>query len=248
MTGRLASYARWQLRDYVFERGVATLLVGFLLGYVSWLSVQGLLAADWRSSPEAPLAARRALAVMAGGMPLLLVLVNTNGVVANDLRYGYFRLLFAKPVSVPRYYAQLFVVNGVGMVAASAVLLALFAALVWPVFPPGALAGMALVYLGLGGLAFLLSSVVSSVWRYDWLSLVAVVGAAELLRARFPDASGPLAWLIALLPPTQLMDGVLTALITGSALAPWHVVWMGGYGLACFALGLLVLRYRSLAS
>jgi hypothetical protein len=53
--------------------------------------------------------------------------------------------------------------------------------------------------------------------------------------------------LLYLLPPLNRTAEVYTAVAKGDAL-PWHLLqWFGGYGAACFLIGLIVLRYRRLA-
>jgi hypothetical protein len=181
------------------------------------------------------------------GLRLLVflgVLFATNGIVADDRRYGYFKLLFAKPVSVITYYAEKFAVYGVGFVTVAGALIAVYAMTVERFFHPALLPALALVYVALGGIGFLLSAA----WRFDWLSLAAVVGLSEILWILFADAGGWRAMLVRALPPVHLLDSVYFALRHGQALPVGELAWLVGYGLGCFLLGLAVIRVRPLVS
>ena len=96
----------------------------------------------------------------------------------------------------------------------------------------------------MGGIGFFLSVAT----RYDWLSLAAVWLGSRMLRAIY---SGPRAgWkgkVVEILPPVHRLDDVANSLI-GTGSAPFSdIIWLIGYGLLCFALGLVLLRYGSLA-
>ena len=49
-----------------------------------------------------------------------------NGIVANDRKLGFYRFLFAKPVTPSRYYGQAFVLHWAGFMVVIAVLGALY--------------------------------------------------------------------------------------------------------------------------
>ena len=117
---RTGAYALWQLRDYLKDRGVSTLIVGALSAYLGWSMMTetapmprptdvvsaGLLARF--GNADSVYAARMAefsfhfMRSMLGAMIFLGALFAMNGIVANDRKQGFFRFLFAKPVSPSR--------------------------------------------------------------------------------------------------------------------------------------------------
>jgi hypothetical protein len=250
----------------VFERGLPALVVAALLLFSIVVEMRSLPA------PQRAGLARAAVAqLMAGGLGLgfglgfVVVLIAVNRIVSHDRRRGYYRFLFAKPLSVPRYYAQSFAINGVGAVATAAVILAAFAALVHPTFPPGALAFVALYYVALGGIMFLISTLT----HLDWVVTAAIWGLAQALRAVFPPWESWYGRLFdVILPPAHRVADVGRVLILGdapslqmavtgfdtAALRPGDpaflaaVLWLLGWGAAAFAAGLVVLRKRSMGA
>jgi len=240
---RLARYAVWHLRDYLRDKGIATVITVTLIGYLNQvpltrardLGISGALSEQL--ADQAFVASMRYLAFLG-------VLFATNGLVADDRRYGYFRLLFAKPVDVVRYYVQKFVVYGAGLLLIAAALLGVYAAIVEPFFPATFLPAIALVYVALGGIGFLLSAA----FRFDWLSLAAVIGASEVLWLLYRESAGWASSLLRLLPPVHLLDGVYQAVRAGESLPAGDLTWLVSYGLACFVIGLVVIRRRPLAN
>jgi hypothetical protein len=90
--------------------------------------------------------------------------------VANDRKQGFFRFLFAKPVTPSRYYGQAFVVHCVGFLLVMVLLALLYGVIVWPVLTLQFMLVVGLMFVAYAGVAFLLSAAA----RWDWLSLVAV--------------------------------------------------------------------------
>lgn len=243
MRARVGRYALWHLRDYLRDKGIATLITLGLVGYLTQIPIMRARAAGFSGD----LMAQAADQAFISGLKFLGfvgVLFATNGIVADDRRHGYYRLLFAKPVSVVEYYAQKWIVYGVGFLIVAALLLGLHGATVEPFFPAAFLPTIALVYVALGGIGFLLSAA----WRFDWLSLAAVLGLSDMLWLLFKDDPGLPGSLVRLLPPVHLLDGAYTAVRDGGGLPLTDLVWLGGYGLACFVAGLVVVRRRPLAA
>jgi hypothetical protein len=240
---RLGRYALWHLRDYLRDKGIPTLITLGLIGYLNYIPIMRLRAAGMggvmldQASDQAFVSALKFLGFLG-------VLFATNGMVADDRRHGYYRLLFAKPVDVVAYYAQKFTVYGIGFLAAATVLLGIYSATVEPFFPAGFLPTMALVYLALGGIGFLLSAA----WRFDWLSLAVVVGASEALWFLFRDDAGWTGSFVRLLPPVHLLDGIYRAVRSGATPSIDHVAWLAAYGAVCFAVGLIIVRRRPLGT
>lgn len=256
---RLGAYARWQVRDYLMDRGAPTALVGLLFGYMVGGPMVGSMNMSLvRMSPAAiaragGLDAARAsmvteltssfLTVALGNLVFLGALFAMNGIVANDRKLGYYRFLFSKPISPARYYGQAFVLHWAGFLFVTSILGLLYQALVGPVLGAPLYAAVALLYLCYAGIAFALSAAA----RWDWLSLVAVTVAANYLWLRYGNAHGPLSALLYLLPPLHRTSEVYSAVAGGHAL-PWPLLgWFAGYGAVSFAIGLVVLRFRRMA-
>jgi ABC-type transport system involved in multi-copper enzyme maturation permease subunit len=256
---RLRAYGRWQLRDYFVERGAPTSVVIGLLGWLLVAPMMSRLGArldnvsagaivKYGSRAAAQHAmlldmSAEALSSSLGAIVFVGALFAMNGIVANDRKQGFYRFLFAKPVSPPAYYGQAFVLHGLGFLSIIAAMSLVYGALVTPVLDASLLAAVGATYLCYAGLAFALSAAA----RWDWLSLVSVSVAATYVWDRFGQSSSPAAWLAYLFPPLHRASEVYNAAGGGVAL-PWHLVlWFAGYGAICFVIGLVVLRYRRLA-
>jgi hypothetical protein len=264
---RAGAYALWQLRDYAKDRGLPTLIVATLSAY---LGLNPILERMPRlgdrvpaqllqrfGSAEAVYAARMAefnfmfLRSILGTLIFLGALFAMNGIVANDRKLGFFRFLFAKPVSPSRYYGQAFLVHWFGFVMVMLLLGALYGVIIWPVLTRPLLLVIGLMFVAYAGIAFLLSAAA----RWDWLSLVAVSVAATFLWSKFGGSTHPLASLLYLLPPLHRADEVYASVSGAPMLStaapapiPWGLLaWLAGYGALCYLAGLVVLRYRRLA-
>ena len=264
---RVGAYALWQLRDYLKDRGLPTFIVALLSGYLGLSPI--IERMPTRADPVPPMLLTRfgsAEAVYAarmmdfnhaflrgilGTLVFLGALFAMNGIVANDRKQGFYRFLFAKPMTPARYYGQAFFVHWAGFVAVMIVLGLVHGVLIWPVLSRPLLLVIALMFVAYSGIAFLLSAAA----RWDWMSLVAVTVAATFLWDRYGESTHPLARLLYLLPPLHLADDVYASVsgvpmyASGAPIViPWSILaWLVGYGAACFAAGLVVLRYRRLA-
>jgi hypothetical protein len=237
----LARYALWQFRDFVFERGVAILIIGFLWGYALMAPLRSALGPQMtpgRANPMWGVALQISSAVVS-----LSVLIAVNGIVSTDRKLGYYRFLFSKPVNPVLYYTQLFLVYMVGVLASMLVLSSLLHTILPTFSIPNFLLYTALIYVAMGGIGFF----VSVVTRYDWLSLAAVWLGSRILRTLYGPKNDWRSKLVELLPPVHKLDDVANSLIgTGTAHAT-DVLWLFGYGALFFALGLVALRWGSLA-
>lgn len=240
---RLGRYALYQARDFATQRGVPILIVGALL---LLLSVEG--ARGWTSAAHSGARselARASLAALLDVFAPTATLLAVNGIVSNDRSRQYYRLLFAKPVSLARYYAQAWLVSAAGTLVCAALVLAAFALLIHPLFPPGALLFVALYFLLFGGLGFLLSAVT----RHDWLALGLVWAMARLLRSFVSaDASWYGRAIDLLLPPLHVLTALGGPLVHGEPVSPAGCAWVVAYGAASLALGSIIVRRRPLAS
>jgi len=229
----LLRYAMWQLRDFARDRGIALILIGLAIG----TTILGPMKA--MSIPFSDNSARQILATIISQVAFIAAFVALNGIVSNDRKLGYYRFLFSKPVRVPAYYAQQFVMFFVGFVAVFAVMIGLFAVLVHPVAPLAPLIYSALVFLSLGGIAFL----ISSLFRFDWPILVGVFLVTNILHSLIDDKEGFPQLLLRLLPPFQELPRMSAAINAGTVDSS-RVFWLLGYSAICFVAGLIVLRRR----
>jgi len=264
---RVGAYALWQLRDYIKDRGLPTLIVAMLSGYLGLSPIIERMPTRADEVPDNLLVrygsadAVYAARMMAFNHAFLRSILGTiifvgalfamNGIVANDRKQGFYRFLFAKPMTPARYYGQAFFVHWAGFVGVMIVLGLVYGALIWPVLTRPLLLVIALMFVAYSGIAFLLSAAA----RWDWMSLVVVSVAATYLWTRYGESTHPFARLLFLLPPLHLADEVYAS-VSGAPMyasgvpitIPWVIVWwLAGYGAACFAAGLIVLRYRRLA-
>ena len=239
----LSRYAPWMARDYLTNQGPSTALVILLIGFLSFqgASASGVHLGD---VPEELL--HRILRSLVSYLVYLGSFFATNGIVANDRKQGYYKFLFSKPVSPPAYYAVTFFVYGAGLLLVTLVLLGIWALAVRPMFPLSVVAVVALMYLAYGGIGFLLSAA----WRFDWISLVTVLLVANVSWSLWGKSEGVGYYLLHFLPPVHRADDIYQIILRDAAAAiPWgSIAWLGGYGLACFLLGMFVIRKRPLGT
>ena len=235
----LARYALWQFRDFVFERGVAILIISFLWGYALIVPLRGAMGSQMgRASPIWPLMLQGASTLVS-----LSVLIALNGIISSDRKLGYYRFLFSKPVNPVLYYAQAFFVGLIGIVLSMLVLSSLMHTIL-PIFSiVNFLLYTALIYIAMGGIGFF----VSAATRFDWISLAVVWLGSRILRSLYGPKGDWRSKAVELLPPVHKLDEVANSLIgTGTAHAT-DVLWLLGYGALFFVLGLALLRWGSLA-
>jgi len=239
--GRLAKYSLWQFRDFVLERGIAIVLIGFLWGYVTFEPMRKMLGPQWTGAQGSPvwgLAIQFSSAVVS-----LAVLIALNGITSGDRKNGYYRFLFSKPISPVAYYAQMFFVYLVGVLLAMLILSSLLH-IILPAFSIlYFLLYVALIYMAMGGIGFLLSVAT----RYDWVSLAAVWVGARILRAVYGAKNDWRSKAVELLPPVHRVDDVANSLIGNGTAHTSDIVWLLAYGLLFFVAGLVFLRKGSLA-
>jgi len=239
--GRLAKYSLWQFRDFVFERGIAIVLIGFLWGYVTFEPMRKMLGSQWTGDQRSPvwgLAIQFSSAVVS-----LAVLIALNGITSGDRKNGYYRFLFSKPISPVAYYAQMFFVYLVGVLLAMLILSSLLH-IILPAFSVFYfLLYVALIYMAMGGIGFFLSVAT----RYDWVSLAAVWVGARILRAVYGAKNDWRSKAVELLPPVHRVDDVANSLIGNGTAHTSDIVWLLAYGLLFFVAGLVFLRKGSLA-
>jgi hypothetical protein len=236
----LARYSLWQFRDFAVDRGLSILVIGFLWGYALIEPIRHVVGPQvgGSTSPLWVVAVQVSSAVVS-----VAVLVALNGIVSADRKAGYYRFLFSKPVNPVLFYAQLFFVYMLGVIAAMLVLSSLLHKMLPTFSIPHFLLYTALVYIAMGGIGFFLSVTT----RYDWLSLAAVWLGARVLRGIYGAGNDWRSKLVEILPPVHRLDDVATSLIGTGRAHMADVIWLFGYGALFFVLGLAALRWGSLA-
>ena len=237
MRSNLRRYALWQMRDFARDRGIALLLVGFLIGF----TIVGPVRAVGRGIDEG--LAKNLLVAILAQLSFILAFITLNGIISTDRKMGYFRFLFSKPVSIPAYYTQLFVVYFIGFLAAIAILLGAFSIFAHPVSPFGPLLFCALVFLSLGGIAFL----ISSLFRHDWPILAAIFLGSAILHSMWQYKEGWRRLVLSILPPVYKLTDALPDIVNRGVVNTQDALWLLGYSAICFAAGIVVLRRRPFA-
>jgi hypothetical protein len=225
-------YAGWMVRDLAFGPGllmaVLTLVAALLVSRVQVIGPVG----D---------AAQAASLVVLDWTAIALTLLATGGVVSADFAIGHQRTLFAKPVSPPLYYLQRWLIAGVAVLIGSAVVAQTIASRFdMALLGPGFVARLALLYLVIGGLVFLMSTLI----RGDWLAVAALLAWQTLMgMARSMGLErGPIGMALeVILPPRHLLH-LGDPLPAGAGLVRVVV-----YGAAALLGALAVLRWRPLA-
>lgn len=236
---RLAKYSLWQFRDFVMEKGIAIVLIGAILGYLQLLPLKltGLAQMD-------AVATARFVTAMASNFLTIFVLITLNGMISTDRKQGYYRFLFAKPLSPVTYYGQLFVVHLVGYLAAVLVLSGTFFLAVGSFDVWNLVLYSCLIYVAMGGIGFL----ISAISRFDVMTLAIVWLGSRLVRAILADERDWRSKAVQLLPPVHKIDGVASSLISFGSAPLMDVLWLLGYGGLFLVAGLVVLKYRPLGA
>jgi hypothetical protein len=262
---RMLRYGLWQMRDYFLERGLHTMIIAALFTFPGVMIVRAMIhgqaddAATVRPGAvigDGALSATQHAEVLqvaldqirgiTGIIVFLGALLAVQGLASNDRKHGYFRFLFAKPVTPERYYGQAFVVHWLGFTIAFVLLLLLWGWLAVPVISVRLVVAGALLWLCYAGICFLLTAAT----RWDWLLLAAVAIVSTMLWTRYGTSTSVFARLLWLLPPLTKVDAVYAAAAsTHPGPMPWGTLaWLTGYGVACYVAGLFVLHHRRLAT
>jgi len=237
--GRLARYSLWQFRDFVMEKGISIIIIGLLWGYLQLLPFRQSFSPEM--TPELII---RLVTLLAGSLVSIAVLIALNGIISTDRKLGYYRFMFAKPVSPMRYYGQLFVVHLVGLLSGMVLLALVFFFVAGRFNVWNLILYTSLIYVALGGIGFF----ISAASKYDWVTLAAVWVGSRILRALFGNGDDWKSKAVELLPPVHKVDTVAGSIIATGSAPLGDVVWLAGYGALFFVLGLLVLQRRSLAA
>ena len=239
---RLVSYSRWQAADFLVERlpGIAVITAAF--GALAWLTTGALIRRQLAAGDADAL--RYSLLIFTNVIGTIwapVAIVAANQVVSGDRASGRFRLLFAKPVSMRRYYLQAYVVNGALYLTAMAALLAPIASFLhtpWSVYGRS-LAILAAGYLALGGVCFLFSALT----RLDWFAAMTLAFTEIVLHHEFGEER----WT-RVLPPFHFLTSQVEALRDGRATDWRELGILALMGIVAVALGIWILRRRPLAT
>jgi hypothetical protein len=241
---RLGAYAIWQLRDYLIEKGIATVIVMALFGYLTIWPPLMMARRSGQGIDQFGPVLDQVLVMLLGQLVFIGALFAVNGIVAEDRKQGFFRFYFAKPVSVPLFYAQKLAMHTAGFAVAAVLLIGAYWYLVQPLAQPLLLPVLVMLFLGIAGIGFL----ISAIWKHDLMSLIAFYLGANVLWEFFQNDQGWRGQAVYVLPPLHRMDDVLAPVLTGGTLPTSLLLWIAGYGVGCAVLGLIVIRRRALSS
>jgi hypothetical protein len=226
-------YLPWMLRDLLLAQGVVLLAVAILI-YVITIQI----------SPTPPPSIGPAwVEDIVFKSNWIFILICTASVVSTDRSLGYYRSIFSRPVSPSMYYLQRWLMGAL-LIALITPVFTLAFSLALGSFPiQWSLVGqLEMFYLLLGGLVFL----VSTVLRADWLLAFMIYMLQSMLFSfhSSPNFQLPGFWdfLYRILPPFHLVS-VNTLPLTGPRLA--HVLL---YGAGLVLAALAVLRWRPLGA
>ena len=235
MKENLTRYAYWQFRDFLRERAIALLLVGLLLGFMMIAPMRAMMGPNMSAAD-----ATRVVILALPQIVFISTFIVFNGMISTDRKMGYYRFLFSKPVGIPAYYVQDFLVYLVGFIVVFVILLGVFSVVVAPFNPLWTLVYCALVYLSLGGIAFF----ISSLFRYDWPILVGVYFGSLLANMMWAERTGWRMVIRDLLPPMHKLNPAMSDLISRGTVDARSVAWLLGYSALFFVAGLVVLWRR----
>jgi len=243
----LLAYAPHMLRDYLMTRGGAMAVVAavFVLPLV-------LTLAQATEVPPPEVTHSQGVGLLLALTPFL-ALIASYGLIGQDFRLGFFRPLFAKPISVPLYYAMIFCCAALTFWIVQALSLLALAAFQINAWEPAAALEMSFRFALLGGLTFAMSRVT----RLDWLYAFLIYQLAAPLRTLLPAEETIRGFLINIvfppthvftLSPTARTEGRFSALVGASGPEWASIAWLIGYITVCLVIGLCTVRRLELAS
>jgi hypothetical protein len=237
---RLARYARYQLTDYFWERGVMVVIIALLNLASSVIMLRSLPVGDRVIVPGNPVG--NDILITFGTLMLLAVLFSSQELIGRSRKLGYYKLIFAKPVSPEMFYGQLFLVNLAGTVMVMAILSGIFTIVAIPVSVWRIAAVTSCAFILLGGIGFVISAFVN----FDSIFLIGLLGVSLLVSTYGESHGGAAAAIAKVLPPVLQMHR-LNGLMIGLDAKMTELIWVLAYGGGAFIAGLVALRRRELA-
>lgn len=250
---QLARYSTWQFRDFAINIAILTAILFVLIGGVEIMLIhsQEVGMAMRRNRAGLPLtfpieAKLAQFANIYGMFSIVAPIIATSGIIAQDRTLGYTRFLFAKPLAVRTYYAQSLLVRLIGFLVLGQILVLAYGHFEPPAYTPRFIVEMALSFVAVGGVVFLLSAVT----RYDGALAIVFFLLGTVIRAHYDGTDGIGHFLSYVFPPIDQSEQLRRWVLRIDALGalsdpafPWKLVlWNSGYGLACLVLGLYLLR------
>ena len=249
----LQRYLRWKIRDFMRYRAAFLIPIALLAVWIFHHNYNPELVEATVGNPNdrefgalrSEPAVFRWISLVAGIVAGLgSSLLATAGIVSREREGGHQRFLFAKPVKLTSYYLQSLLVSGVGTVAIVAFLEVVIAAAFGRTVPIGlALLGSAAGFVTVGGLTFLLSTLI----RFDFAVAGLLSVLSLLLHAAAEDGKW---WAVAtawLLPPLHKFEAFFPGSPrSGPAGIAGAILQLVGYGAVYIAAGVAVLRRRSI--
>ena len=243
---RIARYARYQVGDYLMQRGALPFFLVLMLAAIPRFGMTHNAGPNFWTSPDGQNFAKQMfLNTITNFLPLGAYFA-VVGLLSGDRQKGHFRFLFSKPVAMDRYYLQAMLLHGAAFVALFGVLawgwgLATTHVSVW-----GAVQAAALTWVLLGGIGLALGALT----RFDGGVLMVSYLAATITQQLSATANDAVpSWVAVLarvLPPAQALDQTRGALYSGQPIDLskfWLVV---GYGAGAWLVGWIAMRRGSL--
>ena len=224
----VARYAPRHFLDLLLTRGLGIVAIGFVF------ILPVALGDPLGDAPDVNLV-RRLFGDMLGTLGVFFTLLAAYGLTGADLRQGFYRFIFSKPVSPVRYYALSYAATTAVFLLGLLATVGLWAVMVQPVWPAPYLGDVVADYFLLSTLILVFSPLTNG----DWLIALVTLGLAQGLRMSYPaDESLVGRALDLLLPPTD--TGRLFPLNGGVEWEP--LLWQLGYAALLFTIALVVLR------
>jgi len=182
---------------------------------------------------------------LVAGTLLIAVLIACGGVAGTDIKQGYYRGYFSKPIAPWSYYLQRWLLGGLAVLTVwlGLSLLVAFGAGTGVDLPRVAAVGIG--YLLIGGTVPLFSTLTSRDWLVAFLVYffeMRLHDVHEVMTRLGSEVPRAIEWLLVVLPPFHLVAANKPLPGTGDLV---HVI---GYGLGMVIAALLLLRFRPLGS
>lgn len=231
----LIRYAPRHFADLLMTRGLGIIAIGFLFVFPVYLG--GRFGED----PAEHAQMVRLFGELLTQLGLFFTLLASYGLAGADRRQGFYRFMFAKPISPVRYYALSYLLTTIVFLLGLLATVGIWAVLISPTWPAAQLGDIIADYFLLSAVILVLSPLTNGDWVIGLLALLLAQG----LRMSYPkDESAVGAVLNAILPPTDtgrlfMLDGTVN----------WGpLAWQLGYALLVFVLALVVIRKMPMGS